>query len=691
MRFIFVILAIFIIACEDGTENSAVPRLGDKGSTFVNNSDERVVLIPRDVKQRPVDQYVYIVDARMRFDMIVDAAPPPVVCPRWGLVEECTIPGLEGPCAIGERVCKETEWSDCTPVRFPRMEVCDAIDNDCDGRLNESPLSQNEILSKACYTGSAGTDKNGPCRSGISVCEEVMISTDAGVIMAYEYGDCQNEVTPQEEECDSVDNDCDRSVDEGVLNACSQCGEVPVEECDGIDNDCDELTDEGLLNACNECGPLPEELCDFEDNDCDGEIDEEAGDCECENPLYVPQPESCNGLDDDCDDFVDEGPGGGPLTSLCATNRETGEVEVFERREDGPDYAGGDCRLGLAICDSMVVDGEDVYGYFECQEEIVPRVERCNDEDDDCDGISDENFEQGSVAVMMVIDVSGSMRDHELFAAFEATRDTVGILHAQGVTDVCYMLAVVGNDDMQDPYLFAPADNCVPGVEDPPVLPIEDMRTAVTELRAQIAGNLLNQGGASENTFDAIGMFFTDDLIDWDNDGFPDEVEWSTSRPGLNLLHTVDLSRYTHRIVVVLGDEQGQGVLYDGHTAAMAMARSEGMVFLIGPGFIENSYRQLIENGAVRRDLGRGLNQNQNAQNVSETIVEAIEEAACINRRVDEPVADGGVAADAGDLDAGVDGGLAKGMLPAVPAYRKASNPQGIKLKRDWHTYRMCF
>ena len=123
MRFIFVILAIFIVACEDGTENSAVPRLGDKGSTFVNNSDERVVLIPRDVKQRPVDQYVYIVDARMRFDMIVDAAPPPVVCPRWGLVEECTIPGLEGPCAIGERVCKETEWSDCTPVRFPRMEV----------------------------------------------------------------------------------------------------------------------------------------------------------------------------------------------------------------------------------------------------------------------------------------------------------------------------------------------------------------------------------------------------------------------------------------------------------------------------------------------------------------------------------------------------------------------------------------
>lgn len=664
MRLIFVILAIFTIACEDSTSSDPNISLGDKGATFVEQGDVRAVLIPRDVAPRPVDQFVYIVDARMRFDMAVDAAPPPRVCPRWGLVEECDIPGLQGPCTKGERVCRETEWSDCIPVVFPRMEVCDSIDNDCDGKLNESPLSQNEFLSKSCYTGSRGTDKNGPCRSGISVCEEVVTNTDAGVVTSYEYGECQNQVLPEEESCDSIDNDCDRSVDEGVLN------------------------------DCNECGPLPDEVCDFLDNDCDGVIDEDAGDCECDNPLYVPQPESCNGLDDDCDDFIDEGPGGGPLTSLCATNPRTGEVETFERREDGPNYVGGNCRLGLAICEARRIEGEEQYGYFDCQEEILPRNERCNEEDDDCDGMADENFQQGSVAVMMVVDVSGSMQNDELMAAFNATRNTVADLQAQGVQEVCYMLAVVGNDNMPDPYLQAFADNCVPGVEDPPVPPIEDMQSAIVSLQGQLAGNLIDQGGASENTYDAIGNFFTDDLLDWDNDGFPDEVEWNTSRPGLNPVHTTDLSNYEHRIIVILGDERGQGVLFDEHTAAIAMSRSGGMVFIIAPPSVTASYSELIDNGAVRRDLGRGFGRNDNVENITEAIVEAIEEAACINRRAEEP-ADGGV--DAGPSDAGVDAsddsGLAMVLDPIIimPDYKKASNIYPLSAKKEWMLYRMCF
>ena len=664
MRLIFVILAIFAIACEDSTSSDPSTSLGDKGATFVEQGDVRVVLIPRDVAPRPVDQFVYIVDARMRFDMAVDAAPPPLVCPRWGLVEECDIPGLQGPCTKGERVCRETEWSDCIPVVFPRMEVCDSIDNDCDGKLNESPLSQNEFLSKSCYTGSRGTDKNGPCRSGISVCEEVVTNTDAGVVTSYEYGECQNQVLPEEESCDSIDNDCDRSIDEGVLN------------------------------DCNECGPLPDEVCDFLDNDCDGVIDEDAGDCECDNPLYVPQPESCNGLDDDCDDFIDEGPGGGPLTSLCATNPRTGEVETFERREDGPNYVGGNCRLGLAICEARRIEGEEQYGYFDCQEEILPRNERCNEEDDDCDGMTDENFQQGSVAVMMVVDVSGSMQNDELMAAFNATRNTVADLQAQGVQEVCYMLAVVGNDNIPDPYLQAFADNCVPGVEDPPVPPIEDMQSAIVSLQGQLAGNLIDQGGASENTYDAIGNFFTDDLLDWDNDGFPDEVEWNTNRPGLNPVHTTDLSDYEHRIIVILGDERGQGVLFDEHTAAIAMSRSGGMVFIIAPPSVTASYSELIDNGAVRRDLGRGFGRNDNVENITEAIVEAIEEAACINRRAEEP-ADGGV--DAGPSDAGVDAsddsGLAMVFDPIIimPGYKKASNIYPFSDKKEWMLYRMCF
>jgi hypothetical protein len=308
--------------------------------------------------------------------------------------------------------------------------------------------------------------------------------------------------------------------------------------------------------------------------------------------------------------------------------------------------------------------------------------------------MADENFQQGSVAVMMVVDVSGSMQNDELMAAFNATRNTVADLQAQGVQDVCYMLAVVGNDNMPDPYLQAFADNCVPGVEDPPVPPIEDMQSAIVSLQGQLAGNLIDQGGASENTYDAIGNFFTDDLLDWDNDGFPDEVEWNTSRPGLNPVHTTDLSNYEHRIVVILGDERGQGVLFDEHTAAIAMSRSGGMVFIIAPPSVTASYSELIDNGAVRRDLGRGFGRNDNVENITEAIVEAIEEAACINRRAEEP-ADGGV--DAGPSDAGVDAsddsGLAMVFDPIIimPDYKKASNIYPFSDKKEWMLYRMCF
>jgi len=76
------------------------------------------------------------------------------------------------------------------------------------------------------------------------------------------------------ESCNSIDDDCDGTTDEGVRNRCGTCGPEPPEVCDGIDNNCNGETDEGVRNLCGTCGPEPPEVCDGIDNNCNGAIDE---------------------------------------------------------------------------------------------------------------------------------------------------------------------------------------------------------------------------------------------------------------------------------------------------------------------------------------------------------------------------------------------------------------------------------
>ncbi|MCC6622838.1 MAG: hypothetical protein IT385_16370 [Deltaproteobacteria bacterium] len=266
----------------------------------------------------------------------------------------------EGACAVTVTLCTGGDYSACVPGE-PAPEVCDGVDNDCDGLTD---AEDDTLVVDACDKSAgvcAGTLRTADlCVGGKwQACPDDYYAANSPYYEAGTEASCEGV-----QGAEGLDNDCDGDVDEDFVwvapngSTVTGAGEIcGLGRCAGGYTLC------GRANQliCSSEGAAEVEVCNQQDDDCDGLVDAldaslirplcelQAGVClgaqkpatlcalgqwqTCQAAAYLSHSgsyqateASCDGLDNDCKDGIDTNLGAGPLNTnqlgVCAGSRQ---------------------------------------------------------------------------------------------------------------------------------------------------------------------------------------------------------------------------------------------------------------------------------------------------------------------------------------------------------------------------------
>jgi len=168
--------------------------------------------------------------------------------------------GLQGVCADGLTQCSGGNIV-CNQTTQSSTEVCDTVDNDCDGQTDEGCNCVNNTT-QGCYSGPGGTQGVGPCQAGTQTC------------INGNWGTCVGEVLPVAELCNGTDDDCDGTPDDGNPGGGGPCT-VPGQQGECANGTLNCVS--GALQCDQTFFPITEVCGNNLDDDCDGQTDEGCG------------------------------------------------------------------------------------------------------------------------------------------------------------------------------------------------------------------------------------------------------------------------------------------------------------------------------------------------------------------------------------------------------------------------------